>query len=463
MLRTTIVMMAVLALGLAACDGPAAGADQDWVDFPDGKADGLTPQGDLGYLLVQHPALPAGASIAPYTLTYRSVVVTVGQRYRLAKGSGTLVLSTPTQLEPKEDTVVVEPKTTTTYVMPAVVVTWDPQVTAVDVGPIARAALTAQEATSPVHTLPLDSQTSSPRAFPLLAGTYTATVSPEALGAASVGGTGAKVLTLPRGRVESLRVTQDVRAAVTFRAPVREAGEPAGVKACAANGTGSGPLIDCQYGHHWVVWKSARAYPQYEPYYDPNVVSEVGRNGELAPTSLYGRQGIRSLFHFELPDNGAVTVRMYPLPATATVNQYMYVTNNVPYWFSPAAGASIIEGQHLDVFDAEVDDGGAVATYPATYGVEWRCPATTNREWCARPGSYLPVALVAPFSWGQQGGVVAPAFKFATPSGLDLPPGAYRITVKVTTDGGPLTRIYECDFVSQSVSGDGRCTLVSEQ
>jgi len=456
------VIGALLAVTLGAC-GQVENEDADAIDFPDGKTDSITPQGDLGYLIVKEADLPAGVTKVPYQVSYRGVNLEIGKKYRLKKGNGTLSL-TAGNVRDREVPLTIEAKKTVTHVLPFVVVSWDPSLLETDVGPKPLIVFQEREYNMTMHSIYLDGTAPSSRAFPFLGGSYSVTLTPRVLGAAVLKGTGSTPhtteISLPQNTVKTIEVNKDVRSKVTFRSPVREAGTPDGVKRCLQ--VSSGVFADCQLNHHWVLWKSSPSSGSYEPSYQASEVGKVGADGRYPSNSFYGQQYILNLHHFTLPADGTVTVRMFQLSSSDPSQTYLYVVNNVPWFFNPPPGDSFIEGQHLDVFDAEVEENGAVTSYPAKYRVEWLCPNGTAYGWCGSPGGYTPIYLVTEPISGQPGRVAAP-FQFQSPSGLDLPPNTYRVTVNFTTDVGPLVRTYQCDLIGKSQAGEARCKLVSEQ
>lgn len=245
------------------------------------------------------------------------------------------------------------------------------------------------------------------------------------------------VWNLAPGEVVSHSFEKDLRTFVRLVPPVREAGRP--------------PEVDdtLQYNHHWLAWVGS-LYSFSEPTFitDAGPMNDVGEFTQCTYDCPYATHDVLNFVHFEL-DNELTYAAYKP-----DKGKYIYATNNSSITVSVKTGETqTIDGQHIDILDAIVEDGtGGTATYPATYSVY----GSTLKE----SSTYEGVSLnrLEDRSWQEE-----PLRTLSSPSGLDLVPGIYNITTKFTTPEGELEKRYKCTLISPSVPGESRCELTYEQ
>lgn len=409
--RFSVALLLTLSAAAAAC---SADTDSEESLGQDEAEKRIKPKDseNLGRLQVNWPqGWQAAINAADdATVTYRNGGVVIGVQSRLKEGDGCLALGTRFGTTLQDCTVALTKNKTTTFDLSALKVTYDATATgklAVDFGPKPTLSIRRKNPASPGSEPVIWNQGNSgyfngsnTRGVITLPGDYVFSWGLPILDE--------KNESLAKGKFETVNLDPaEKRATIKVKAPTRELPN-------AAFGCGSAH-------RNFLIQRNADN--SAGAYGEPD--GSVQQQGAGGATS----EGI--VAWQALPLTKDTDFRVFPFAASEGAMHYEYVVNSVVVPLDVKPGKTVtVPVERLDVDDVEVEkEDGSTYNVKGQYVVYKQGP---NNSW-------LPITQYQQSYYGGCSGTRA-AWSAPTGTGLDLPPGTYRLVITYNTAEGAKTK-----------------------
>ena len=407
-LATRTVALVSLLASAAACSG----SNDDSLGTAEGEKR-IDPVDDenLGSVVFK---LPAALTTTGAVVYYRGKPQTLGTASRVTAGAGELNIDGSFQRGVVDKTISVTKKQTTTVTLAALKVAYDTSPTSVlrsDIGPVPHLSVRAKVGgvdQSPVEPWNLQAKELSdwvpdPAGVLTIAGDYSFSFDLNAFATTQV--------TVSPGQTKSVNLNVDKRARVRLVPPASR-----DLPNFTAPCVGKDRTFVVQRSANTPVDASA------DPFQDTRYYADRGVDLE------------RGIVEWRsAPMTQPVELTMFPLAAADKKGHYEVVTNGVPTELNLAPGqTTTVNLARLDVGDVELTrENGTKYKVAGTYGVEWK-----NKS-----GAFTPLWFASSMQWGlcASTGTVA---TYPTGTGLDLPPGDYRVKITYSTEEGPKEQVH---------------------